>query len=352
MKTTALYRFLSGGWHRLAGWILAGVFILVLVYYGGRTLTAHTQSPDHLVVYAFSTQEEVLSQAIFPAFEAAWQTATGEDLTIEGVFGPSGTLAGQINLGAPADVAIFSNERNVDWLKLGKRVHPDTEPVLIAATPLVIIARAGNPANLAEFEDLAQPGLRLLHADPRSSGVGEWALLAEYGSAYLASGDADSARAQLAVIWNNVKILGSSARTTLTLFEFGAGDALVTYEQDALLAQERGIPLVICTPQRTILARHFAVIVDDNVNATERPVAEAFLAYLLSAAGQQILSQYHFRPATFDAGELPEISHPFTESDLGGWAQAYDTLIEKFWMLEIEPQLKLEPASTFLGTGE
>jgi ABC-type sulfate transport system substrate-binding protein len=352
MKTTALYRLLSGEWRRLAGWILAAVFILVLVYYGGRSLTAASHSPDRLVVYAFSTQEEVLSQGIIPAFEAAWKTKTGEDLTIEGVFGPSGTLAGQINLGAPADVAIFSNERNIEWLKLGKRVHRDTDPVLIAATPLVIITRPGNPANLAEFEDLTQPGLQLLHADPRSSGVGEWALLAEYGSAYLSSGDVDSARAQLAAIWDNVRVIGSSARATLTLFELGAGDALVTYEQDALLAQERGVPLEICTPQRTILARHFAVIIDDNVNAAERPVAEAFLNFLLSTAGQQILSQYHLRPATIDTSELPEIRHPFTESDLGGWAQAYDNLIEKFWMQEIEPQLKLEPASTYLGIGE
>jgi hypothetical protein len=44
--------------------------------------------------------------------------------------------------------------------------------------------------------------------------------------------------------------------------------------------------------------------------------------------------------------------HPFTEEDLGGWAQAYDRLIENCWKTEIEPGLKLEPAATFLGRGE
>jgi ABC-type sulfate transport system substrate-binding protein len=71
--------------------------------------------------------------------------------------------------------------------------------------------------------------------------------------------------------------VGSSARASLILFELGAGDALVTYEQDAFLARQRGVSLEIVRPPRTILARHYAVIVDENVTASEEPVAEAFL---------------------------------------------------------------------------
>ena len=54
---------------------------------------------------------------------------------------------------------------------------------------MVIVTRAGNPLNLADFSDLGRPGLRLLHADPRSSGAGDWSVLAEYGNAFLPSGD-------------------------------------------------------------------------------------------------------------------------------------------------------------------
>jgi ABC-type sulfate transport system substrate-binding protein len=91
-----------------------GVGLLILVaFYGGRVICADADSPVRLVVYAFSTQEEVLTQIIFPAFEQIWESKTGCDLTIEGVFGPSGTLTGQINLGAPADVALLSNEQHV-----------------------------------------------------------------------------------------------------------------------------------------------------------------------------------------------------------------------------------------------
>ena len=308
--------------------------------------------PLQLIVYAFSTQREVLTQGIFPVFEQAWESETGMDLILEGVFGPSGTLSVRITQGASADVAIFSNQRHIDWLKFSKVVNKDTDQVMIASTPLVILTRSENPAGISDFADLVQPGIQLLHGDPVSSGVGEWAVLAEYGSAYLEKRDHNSAEAQLKDIWQNVHLLGSSARVTLTLFELGAGDALITYEQDARFAQERSVPLEVIMPQRTILARHYAVIIDKNVTSVERPVVEAFLAFILSNEGQQILSQYYFRPVKFESDLLPALNHPFTEEDLGGWAQAYDRIIENYWKNNIEPDLELVPAATFRGIGE
>ena len=65
---------------------------MITVIVCGRITMANAPTRVRLVVYAFSTQEEVLTQGIFPAFEQAWEAKTGQDLTIEGVFGPSGTL--------------------------------------------------------------------------------------------------------------------------------------------------------------------------------------------------------------------------------------------------------------------
>ena len=90
-------------WRRWVGTALGLVLLIAAVIYGWNALS-DVPTPIHLVVYAFSTQEEVLTESIFPAFEQAWEAETGRELTIERVFGPSGTLAGQINGGAPADV--------------------------------------------------------------------------------------------------------------------------------------------------------------------------------------------------------------------------------------------------------
>jgi sulfate transport system substrate-binding protein len=337
-------------WRRLASQGLSVALLLLAAFYGGRNVFSKNQGPVRLVVYAFSTQEEVLTQNIFPTFEQAWEAETGRDLTIEAIFGPSGTLAGQINLGAPADVALLSNEQHVNWLKVGRRVGQETKPVVVSTTPMVIVTRPGNPRGIGEYRDLARPGLRLLHADPRTSGAGDWAVLAEYGGALFESGDQETAQTQLKAIWDNVRWLAPSARATLTLFELGAGDALVTCEQDARLALARGVPLEIVVPPRTIVAQHMAVIVDANVTSAERPVAQAFVRYLLSDVGQRAFSDYHQRSAHLKSDTFPPLVEPFTVEELGGWSQAYGELVEALWRVEVEPHLDLEPSLRLLDT--
>ncbi len=346
------FRVSSRNWGHPLNWFFGVVFLGILTYLVWSGIHSPSNQSIQLVVYAFSTQEEVLTQGIFPAFKKAWEIETGENVDIEGIFGPSGTLSVQITMGAPADIAIFSNQRHVDWLKFSKCVDRNTDQVMVASTPLVIVTRPGNPKGISDYVDLTQPDIQLLHADPRSSGVGEWTVLGEYGSSFLETGDDNIAKSFLKDIWGNVRLVGSSARATLTLFEIGAGDALVTYEQDAYFARERGIPLEINTPKRTILTRNYAVIVDDNVTRVERPVVEAFMAYVQSEEGQKIFSQYYFRTISIENGNLPDLGLHFTEDDLGGWYKAHNSLIENYWKIEIEPYLELEPAATFLGIGE
>jgi ABC-type sulfate transport system substrate-binding protein len=338
-------------WRCRVGSALGLALMIVIVVYG-RIAVANAPKKARLVVYGFSTQEEVLTQSIFPACEEAWEAETGCELTIEGVFGPSGTLAGQINLGAPADVALFSNAQHVTHLKVGRKVRGDNQPAVVGHTPMVIVTRPGNPRGITEFSDLAQPGLRLLHADPRSSGAGQWAVLAEHGSALRDSGDRAAAIMQLQATWHNVRLLGASARATMTLFELGAGDAFVTYEHDALLAQERGVSLEIVVPSHTIVARHVAVVVDDNVLPDELPVARSFVEFLASDAGQRAFERYHMRPVNLESKRFPKVAQPFTVEDLGGWARAYAEVVETLWQTRIEPGLDLEPASSSLDRGE
>jgi ABC-type sulfate transport system substrate-binding protein len=352
MKHTRLHLINRGDWPRFVGGVFITVLLLVIVYYGRQAIITNGHPPIRLVVYAFSTQEEVLSQSILPAFEKQWEAETGRKLEIEAVFGPSGTLAGQINLGAPADVVLFSNAHHVNWLKFGRMVRESTQPSVIGNTPIVIVTRPGNPHDIYSYADLTQPNLRLLHADPRSSGAGEWSLLAEYGSALLESSDPNIAEAQLQAIWDNVRLLGPSARATLTLFELGAGDALITYEQDARLAQERRVPLEIIVPPRTIIAQHVAVVVDDNITRGEWPVVQAFMDYLLDDAVQQVFSKYHTRPANLVYEGFPPMTQPFTVEDLGGWSHAYTELIETLWREKIEPCLDLDPSPMLITTGE
>ena len=90
MRKTIVQCFRSGDWRRQATCAL-GLALLVTVVLYGRLILAGEAGAVRLVVYGFSTQEEVLTQQIFPGFERQWEAATGQNLTIEGVFGASGT---------------------------------------------------------------------------------------------------------------------------------------------------------------------------------------------------------------------------------------------------------------------
>lgn len=327
--------------------LLSLLVATAVIYYGGRALFAGRRSPVKLIVYGFSTQEKIFREQIFPAFEKEWEAANGRDVLVEGVFGPSGTLATQIVLGAPADLAILSNAQHVAWLQVGHRVGLDTQAEIFGYTPMVIVVRPNNPLDINDYADLTRPGVDLIHAEPGGSGAGDWAVLAEYGSAYLPSGDGQIAQRQLAATWENVTALGSSARAAMALFELGAGQALVTYEQDARLAQDRGALLDIVVPSRTILAQHMVVIVDENVTQLERTAAEAFVRFLLGEKGQGILSQSQLRPLSATANGFPDLAQAFTVEELGGWSQAYRDVIENMWKQEIASQLEIESLPRF-----
>jgi ABC-type sulfate transport system substrate-binding protein len=331
--------------------LLVGLLFLVMIaYYAWPGAVPGNRSPIQLVVYAYSTQKEVFTEGIFPAFTKNWESTAETDLLITGVFGPSGTLAGQISLGAPADIVVFSSVNYLNYLVISREVSKDIQPRYFGASPIVIVTRPGNPNGIKNYSDLAQADVVLIHSDPRSSGAGELSLLAEYGSWYLNTKDQSAALEQVREIWNNVRLVAPSARASLILFEFGAGDALITYEQDARLAQDRGVELEIVIPSPTLLSQPVALAVESNISRAEQAAAEAFLEFLVSSEAQEIFSDYYLRPISPKLLDRFPAVKTFTSSDLGGWSTAFSQLVEPFWEREILPNLALQEGYTIYTT--
>ena len=305
-----------------------------------------TPTSQTIVVYGFSIEEEVITEEIFTAFQTHQQRRTGQEVTFQSVFTGSEELVEAIINGAKADVAILSNEQHAVWLQINDLLRTDWHTFpnegIISHSPLVIVVRPGNPLRIKNWADLARPDVRLVHPDPRSSGGAQWALLAEYGSALLGEdgGNKQTAQEQLEGIWANVIAAPASSREALKQFLFGTGDALVTYEQDALLAQARGAALEIVIPHSTVMSEHVVVIVDENVKPWERKVVEEFVTFLWSDEAQKAFARYYFRPVTDEAlnesiREFHEIEQPFTVHDLGGWGQAYPEIVYGVWKEQI-----------------
>ena len=303
---------------------------------GGRNIT----------VYGFSVMKESLEKAIFPAFVAKWKQEHGEDVRFTSSFAGSETVTNQILQGVGADIAILSIERDVDRLKQGGAVTSDWQALpnrgIVNKTPFVILVRKGNPQGIRDFADLGKPGVKLIHPDPVSSGGAMWSVLAIYGSELIKSEKQTGARDQtravetLKAVWRNVISTPGSAREARTQFETGFGDALITYELDALMMKQANAAVEIVVPEATIFSEHPAAVIDRNVTPDERPVIDAFIQYLWSEDAQRAFVQYHFRSVTNEAlndanKEFAKISMPFTVGDLGGWARAYPEIIEKVW---------------------
>lgn len=301
-----------------------------------------------ITIYGFSVLKEPLDNAILPAYREEWEKKTGQRLTFDTSYAGSEIATNQIVSGAEADLAILAIERNADRL-----VRPDVTrhewrklpyEGIVNKTPMVIVVRQGNPKGIRDFGDLAKPGVKLIHPDPSSSGAGQWSVLAIYGSELIKSekiaGVRDEQKAfdLLRRIWKNVKATPGSAREARTQFERGEGDALVTYELEAMQLLDKEIPVEIVLPRATVFSEHPVVIIDHAMSASKYAMVELFVRSLWDPAAQQTWVKSHFRSVTDEKlnERFPKIEMPFYAKDLGGWSRAYPEIIEAVWKKRIQ----------------
>jgi sulfate transport system substrate-binding protein len=306
-----------------------------------------------ITLYGFSIMKESLEKGIYPAFTAKWRAEHGQEVHFVSSFAGSETVTNQILQGVKAQVAILSIDRDAQRLKQGGFVTSDWHALpqkgIVNKTPFVILVRKGNPKGIHDFADLGRPGIKLVHPDPISSGGAQWSILAIYGSELVKSeketgtGDQTRALQTLRAIWRNVFSSPASAREARTTFELGNGDALITYELDALLMKELNtkVDADIVIPEATILSEHPVVSIDRNVSPAERPVVDAFIEYLFTEDAQRVFVNYYFRSSTNEALDkenkaLAEIKYPFTVDYFGGWDKAYPVIIEGIFRDQVQ----------------
>src|SRR5258705_194021 len=146
-------------------------------------------------------------------------------------------------------------------------------------------------------------------------------------------GDEASAREFVRRLYQNVPVLDTGARgSTTTFVQRGLGDVLVAWENEALLAvRELGADqLEIVVPSVSILAEPPVAVVDKvALRRGTREVAQAYLGYLYSKEGQEIIARHYYRPRDAEiaaryAGRFPQLKL-LTIAEFGGWAQAQRT---------------------------
>ena len=288
-------------------------------------------------------------------FAAEWQKRGGsERVSIRQSHGGSGSQARAVIDGLDADVVTLALAYDIDSIqRKGKRLganwqtrFPDNSSPYTST--IVFLVRAGNPKNIRDWEDLTRADITVVTPNPKTSGGARWNYLAAWGYALRKELGGDftkldepqvaepaqaKAEAFVRSIYARVPVLDGGARaSTNTFVQREIGDVLLAWENEALLAMRELKPgtVEMIVPSVSILAEPPVAVVDTVVDRRgTRQIAEAYLQYLYSPAGQEIVAKHYFRPR--DKQVLERHRERFKDLEVftvaqafGGWDAAHE----------------------------
>ena len=326
----------------LATGVVLVSLIIGLSSCGGEKKGQGGSMVDRLVLAAYTVPKEAYEKEIIPAFQKEWQRKTGRQLVVEQSYEASGAQARAVAGGFEADVVALSLEGDVDKVTQAGLITHDWKANpsrgIITRSVVAIGYRAGNPKNIRDWQDLTRDDVEVIYPNPKTSGGAMWCVNAIYGAGLKTSeaarGKADSVQARelLKQVQRRVKVMDKSGRESVTTFERGIGDALVTYENELLLRKLQGREIPFVVPDATMLIENPAAVVDRNADKHGvRELAEAFVAFLHTDEAQRAFARYGFRPVSPEVATEFESAYPtppllFDIEYLGGWTKVREGL--------------------------
>jgi sulfate/thiosulfate-binding protein len=314
--------------------------IVVFATFLGLVTFAPAQNPVKLLNVSYDPTRE-LYQDFNAAFAKYWQAKSGQAVTIEQSHGGSSKQGRAVIDGLQADVVTLALAYDIDAISQNAKLIPaDWQKRLPDnSTPytstIVFLVRKGNPKHIKDWDDLVKPGISVITPNPKTSGGARWNYLAAWGYALKKSGGNEAAaKDYVGRLYKNVPVLDSGARgATTTFVQREIGDVLLAWENEAFLSiKELGPDKVeIVVPSLSILAEPPVSVVDKVVDKRgTRKVAEAYLNYLYTPEGQEIVARNYYRPrldsvAKKHASTFPKLNLIRIDDTFGGWQKAQKT---------------------------
>ena len=282
--------------------------------------TAATSSTN-LTLVAYSTPKDAYSK-IIPAFQS---TGAGHDVSFTQSYGPSADQSRSVLNGLPADVVAFSLASDMTRLikpgLVAANWNKDAYRGMVTDSVVVIAVRPGNPKHIRGWNDLTKSGVEVITPNPFTSGGARWNVMAAYGAQLKAGRSHKQAVSYLIKLFKNVSVQDKSARESLQTFAQGKGDALLAYENEAIFAKKKGVPLQYVVPISTILIENPVAAVKTSKHIKQ---AKAFVRFLRTPAAQHIFGENGYRPVVKSVAKkfrFPKPAQLFKINALGGWPQ-------------------------------
>src|SRR6266540_7267345 len=278
-----------------------------------------------------------LYEAVNAAFAKQWKAKSGQDVVVKQSHGGSGKQARAVIDGLEADVVTLALAYDIDAIAQAgllprnwqTRLPDHSAPY---TSTILFLVRKGNPKGIKDWDDLVKPGVVVVSPNPKTSGGARWNYLAAWGYALKKKGgDEPKAKEFVTRLYKNVPILDTGARgATVTFVERGIGDALIAWENEAILAaRELGKgKFEIVAPSSSILAEPPVALVDRvAAKHNTKALAQAYLEYLYTPEGQEIAARHYYRPrlqavAGKFADQFPKLTLFTIDEVAGGWAKA------------------------------
>ncbi len=252
------------------------IFLLLALLLAGCA-PASTNEPVTLNVFAAASLTDAFAE-IGKNFEA-----DNPNVTVTFNFAGSQALRTQIEEGAPADVFASANNKEMDALIAGSHVAKNS-PQIFLSNQLVVILPANNPAGIDSLEDLANTGIKIVLAAEEVP-VGKYSREAlEKMNASFGADFKDKVSANVVSNEDNVK-------QVVAKVQLGEADAGIVYTSDAVAAPE--LKIVEIPVELNVIAKYPIAPLVDSANAD---LAQAFVDYVLSEAGQSVLEKWGFGP--------------------------------------------------------
>lgn len=270
-------------------------------------------------------------EKIIPLFVEKWKAEHNQEVIINQSYGGSGSQTRAVIDGLEADVVALALALDTQKIEKAGLIEPGWEKEapndsIVTKSVAALVVREGNPKNIQGWEDLTRDDVKVVTANPKTSGGARWNFLGAWGAISQTGGDDAKAEAFVSTVYKNVPVLTKDAReSTDVFFARGQGDVLINYENEVLLAKQKGEELPYIIPDVNISIDNPIAVVDANVDKHgTREVAEAFVQFLYTPEAQREFAKVGFRPVDETvsqefASQYPEIKQLFTVADLGGW---------------------------------